>query len=72
MSQTASLTTSRLAFQPIYPLFVDRFGRSLKNCRLGFDKEAISDGCRSENARYVWGGGVCILSEFREFLYKVV
>ncbi len=36
----------------IYPLFVDRFGRSLRVCHIEFDKEAISDGCRSENAWY--------------------
>ena len=29
---------------------VDRFKRSLQVCHLKFDKEAISDGWRSENA----------------------
>ena len=28
---------------------MDRFGRSLRFCYLKFNKEAISDGCRSEN-----------------------
>ena len=49
MSQTHSLTTSRLA------LFQDRFGRSLRFCYIVFDKEAISDIWRNENARYWWG-----------------
>ena len=35
----------------ISSLFVDRFGHSLRFCHR-FDKEAISDGCRSENARF--------------------
>ncbi len=44
---------------------VDRFERSLRFCHLEFDKkEAISDGCRSENlgiGRRFW-----ILSDFRQ------
>ncbi len=35
----------------ISPLFVDRFGRF---CHLEYGKEAISVGCRSENAWYRW------------------
>ncbi len=50
MSQTHSRTK-----ETISPLFVDQFGRYLRFCHLEFDKEAISDGCRSENARYRWG-----------------
>ncbi len=51
MSQTHSVTPSfpgRLAISDISPLFVDRFGRSLRFCHLEFDKEAIYDE-RSEN-----------------------
>ena len=51
MSQAHSLT-GRLAI----PLFMDRFGRSLRVCQLEFDKEAISDGYMSKNARYWWVG----------------
>ncbi len=47
----------------VLKLKVDRFGCSVRFCYLEFDKEAISDGCRSENA--VIGGGLCILSDFR-------
>ena len=36
----------------ISPLFVDRFGRTLRFCYLEFDKEAISDGCRSEDSGF--------------------
>ncbi len=43
-SLTPSLTHKRLAISSIYPLFVDRFGRSLRLYNLEFDKEAISDG----------------------------
>ena len=43
-------------------LFVNRFGRSLHFCHVEFDKEAISDGCRSKKVRYQF----LILSEFRE------
>ena len=56
MSQTHSLArpliTSRLALLTISSLFNDRFGRSLRDFYLEFDKEAISDGERSENGRY--------------------
>ncbi len=48
MSQTHSLA-SRLALSTIYPLFVDRFGRSLRFLYIEFDKEAMYDGQRSEN-----------------------
>ena len=40
---TRSLT-GRLAFSPISPLFVVRFGRSFRFCYLEFDKKAIYDG----------------------------
>ena len=46
---TPSLTHRHSAFSTIYPLLVDRFGRSLQFCNLEFDKEAISDGYMSEN-----------------------
>ena len=36
--------TGHLAFSSIYPLFVNRFGRSLRFCHMELDKEAISDG----------------------------
>ena len=36
--------TSRLAISTISPLFVDRFGRSLRVFHLKFDREAIYDG----------------------------
>ena len=39
----------------ISPLFVDRFGRSLRFCHLELDKEATSDGCMSHFR--VLGGG---------------
>ncbi len=45
MSCTHSLTTSRLSFSTISPLFVSRFKR-LRLCHLEFDKEAISDDFR--------------------------
>ena len=35
--------TGRLAFMSISPLFVDRFGSSLRFSHLEFDREAISD-----------------------------
>ena len=62
-----SHTKSRLALSAISPFFVDPFGRSLRFCYLEFDKEAISDGCRSEKYRYrleVW-----ILSDCRELSF---
>ena len=46
--------TSRLAFPAKSALFVDRFRRILRFCHPEYDKEAIPDGCRSENARYRW------------------
>ncbi len=61
MSQTQNTTFS---FFDISPLFVDRFGLSLRFCHQEFYKEAISDGCRRKNARYRCGGGGCILSDF--------
>ena len=42
-------------FLAISPLFEDRFGRSLQFLHIEFDREAISDACRSGNARYRWG-----------------
>ncbi len=51
MSQIHSLML-HLVFSLTFSLFVDRFGRSLRFCHQEFYKEAISDGCRSENARY--------------------
>ncbi len=38
LSQTDSLPHSRLAFSTISPLFVDRFGRSLRFCQLRIRK----------------------------------
>ncbi len=55
MSETCSLTpslTGLLALSAIYALCLDRFGRPFRFCQLEFDKEAISDGCKSENARW--------------------
>ena len=49
-----SLTHLTFSFVDHAPLFVDRFRRSLRFCYLEFNKEAISDGCRSGNARYRW------------------
>ncbi len=46
MDVTDSLPYCRLAFSAIYPLFVDRFGRSLRVCLLEFDMAAISDGVK--------------------------
>ena len=44
MSQTSSLSPSRLALQTISPLFVDRVGRPLWFYHLELDKNAISAG----------------------------
>ncbi len=44
---------------------MDRFGGFLLFCHPEFDKKAISDGCRGENAHYLLG--VFNLSDFREF-----
>ena len=49
------ITHGSLAITSISPLFVDRFRRSLRFCHIEFEKEAISDRCRIENARYRWG-----------------
>ena len=49
-----SLTTSHLAFSIMSPLFVDRFGRSLRFCHLKIDTVAISDGCWSKMAMHRW------------------
>ena len=67
-SLVPSLTHSHLAFSAKSSLFVVRFGRSLRFCHLGFDKEAISDGCRSEIVRYRWG--VWILRDFRKLSFR--
>ena len=64
---TDSLTHGTFDFSAIFPLFVDRFGRSLRVFHLEFDKEAISDNCRSKNARYRWG--IQILSDFSELSF---
>ena len=40
----SSLLTLRLTFLTISQLFVDRFGRSLRFCKLEHDKEAILGG----------------------------
>ena len=45
----------RLALSNISPLFVDRYGRSLRFCHLEFNYEDISDGSRSKSAGS--GGG---------------
>ena len=37
-------------------MFVDRFVCYLRFYHLEFDKEAIADGCRSENAPRIGGG----------------
>ncbi len=55
MSQTLSLTHVKFWF--FDNMFVDQFGRSLQIFHLEFDKEAISDGYRSENARCQCKGG---------------
>ena len=51
----------------IYPLFVDLFGRSLRFNHQDFDKEAISDGCRSEIPGIV--RGFSTLSDFRDLSF---
>ncbi len=51
MSQTHSHTRSRLAFSTISPMLVF-FSPVL---HLEIDNEAISDGCESENDRYLLG-----------------
>ena len=42
----------RLAISALSPLFVNRFGRSLRFCHLEFNKKAISDSHMSKNTRY--------------------
>ncbi len=54
-NHTHSLTNVMLDLSTLSPLFVDRIGRSLRFCYLEFDKEAIFDVCRCENAQYRWG-----------------
>ncbi len=49
-----SLTHGRLAFSALSSLFVGRLGRYLRFCPLLFEKEAIVDGCKSKNVRYLW------------------
>ncbi len=49
---TPSLMKSHFAFSIISLLLVDRFGLSLRVFNLEFVMEAISIGCRSENAWY--------------------
>ncbi len=51
MSLIHSLKTSRLVLSTRSPLYVERFGRSLRFCYLELEEEAISDGLRSENDR---------------------
>ena len=46
---------------------LDDISCSLQFCNLEFDKQAISDGCRSEIARYWWR--VLNLSDFRELIF---
>ena len=50
MSQAHTLPHKRLPFSTISTFFVDRFGRFIQFYYLDFDKEAISDDCRSENS----------------------
>ena len=50
----------------IYPVFVDRFGRSLRFCHLEFDMEAISDGFMVHIR--VLGEGM-IFSNYRELSF---
>ena len=45
-------------------LFVDRFGRSSQFCHLEFDKEAICDGKRNENAKLLWSSSQYIYNSF--------
>ena len=52
MTLADSLTHS-ITFSFVDPLYVDRFGRSLRFCHQEFVKEAIYDGYWSENG----GGG---------------
>ncbi len=52
----------RLAFSTIYPLFVDRFGRSLWFCHLDFDEEAIYGGFMAHSCVF---REVLNLSDFR-------
>ena len=68
MSQTHSLTHKCLAFLAKYPLFVDRFGRSLRFSHLEFDKEAISEYFMAHSRVHRgW-----ILSYFRELSFSVL
>ena len=44
------LITEKIFFlSSISPLFVDRFGRSLRFCHIEFGKEAIANGGKAEN-----------------------
>ena len=65
-SHRHSLTNSlkgRLSVSAISPLFVDRYGRSLRLCYLDFYKEAISVSWSSDNSAIGWG--FWIPSDFR-------
>ena len=45
----------------IFPLFVDRFGRSLRFCHLEFDKEAITDGFKSHSDVFREEGDISVI-----------
>ena len=60
------VTDSSLTFDDI-SVVVDLFGRSLRFNHQDFDKEAISDGCRSEIPGIV--EGFSTLSDFRDLSF---
>ncbi len=66
---TNSSTSSRLALSTISPLLLIDLD-VLRVCPLEFDKEAISDGFRSENGRYWWRVKM-ILKSFTELLWML-
>ena len=71
MDVTHSLTHKHSALSAKSPLFVDRFGRVLQIFHLEFDKEAISDGCRSENAWCQYKGGLEFQVVLVDLFYSV-
>ncbi len=70
---TPSQTMQRLGLWIIFPLFMDRFVRSLRFCCIKFVKEAISDGWRIFNlASVVLLTFILISSMFEHiFLYDL-
>ena len=48
---------------------MDRFGRSLWNCHIEFDKKSISDGFMAHSSVFNGGSGGLILIDFEELIF---